>query len=40
VPGAALGVMFGFWAIARLAGFWETSIPAEAFRLAYQALGL
>jgi hypothetical protein len=32
--------MLGAWAIARLGGFWETSIPAEAFRLAYQVLGL
>jgi hypothetical protein len=32
--------VLGSWAIARAAGFWETSIPAEAFRLAYQALGL
>jgi hypothetical protein len=32
--------MLGAWAVARLAGLWETSVPAEAFRLAYQALGL
>ncbi|HEX9242855.1 MAG TPA: 4Fe-4S binding protein [Anaeromyxobacter sp.] len=40
VPAAVLGVMLGFWAVARLAGFWETTIPPEAFRMAYQALGL
>jgi polyferredoxin len=40
VPAGVLGVMLGAWAIARLAGLWETSIPAEAFRIAYRALGL
>jgi polyferredoxin len=40
VPAGALGVMLGAWAIARLGGFWETSVPAEAFRWAYRALGL
>jgi polyferredoxin len=40
VPAAVLSVMLGAWALARLAGLWETSVPAEAFRLAYQALGL
>jgi polyferredoxin len=40
VPAAALGVMLGFWAVARATGFWESSVPAEAYRWAYAILGL
>lgn len=40
VPAGVLAVMLGAWAIARLGGFWQTSVPAEAFRWAYRALGL
>ncbi|WP_242395805.1 4Fe-4S binding protein [Anaeromyxobacter oryzisoli] len=40
VPAAALGVMLGFWAIARATGFWEAAIPAEAYRFAYRLLGI
>ncbi|HEX9399997.1 MAG TPA: 4Fe-4S binding protein [Anaeromyxobacter sp.] len=40
VPAGVLGVMLGSWAVARAAGFWETSVPAAAFRWAYRAMGL
>lgn len=40
VPAAALGVMLGFWAVARLTGFWETSVSPESFRWAYRAMGI
>ncbi len=40
VPAGVLSVMLGGWVIARLTGFWETSVPTEAFRWAYRALGL
>lgn len=40
LPAAALSVMLGAWALARLAGTWETGVPAEAFRWAYRAMGL
>jgi polyferredoxin len=40
VPGVALGVMLGFWAVARATGFWESILPPEAFRLAYRIIGL
>jgi polyferredoxin len=38
VPGTALGVMLGAWAIARLTGHWQTTLPdellAEVYRIA------
>ena len=34
VPAVALSTMLAFWGIARATGFWQTSLPAEAFRLA------
>lgn len=40
VPAAALGAMLGFWAVARLTGFWETEVTPEAFREAYRILGI
>ena len=40
VPALALGVMLGFWAVARATGFWETSVTADAFRWAYRAMGI
>ena len=40
VPAGVLAVMLGSWAVARAAGFWETSVPAAAFRWAYRAMGL
>ena len=40
VPAGVLGVVLGAWGIARLTGFWQTSVPVEAFRWAYRALGL
>jgi polyferredoxin len=40
LPAAALAVMLGAWAIARLTGFWETNLPAEAFQWAYRAMGI
>jgi polyferredoxin len=40
VPAAALGVMLGFWAVARLTGHWETSVTPESFRWAYRAMGI
>jgi polyferredoxin len=40
VPAGALSVMLGAWVVARAGGFWSTSVPAEAFRWAYRALGL
>jgi polyferredoxin len=40
LPAAALASMFGLWAVARATGFWETSLGAEAFRLAYRAMGI
>jgi polyferredoxin len=39
-PGVALGVMLGFWAVARATGFWESSLSPAAFRLAYRIMGL
>ena len=40
LPAVALATMLGAWAIARLTGFWETSLGVEAFRWAYRAVGL
>jgi polyferredoxin len=40
VPALVLGVMLGFWVVARATGFWETSVTAEAFRWAYRAMGI
>ncbi len=40
VPALALGVMLGSWAIARATGFWETSVTTDAFRWAYQVMGI
>ena len=40
VPAGVLSAMLGAWALARLTGFWETSVPIAAFRWAYRALGL
>jgi polyferredoxin len=40
VPAVALGVMLGFWAVARLTGFWETGVTPETFRWAYRAMGV
>ena len=40
VPALALGVMLGFYAVARASGFWETSVTVEAFRWAYRAMGI
>jgi len=40
LPGLALGVMLGFWAVARATGFWESILSAEAFRFAYRIMGL
>ncbi|HSD20523.1 MAG TPA: 4Fe-4S binding protein [Anaeromyxobacter sp.] len=40
VPAAALSTMLAFWGIARATGFWETSLPAEAFRIAYRLMGI
>jgi len=40
VPTVALAAMLGFWTVARLTGFWETDVTAEAFRWAYRALGI
>jgi polyferredoxin len=39
VPAGVLAVMLGFWAVARVAGFWESAVPAEVFREAYRAMG-
>lgn len=36
VPASALGVMLGAYAIARLTGHWETSLPAEVLARVYQ----
>jgi len=40
IPVMALSTMLAFWGIARATGFWETSLPAEAFRLAYRVMGI
>jgi hypothetical protein len=40
LPAVALATMIGAWAIARATGFWETSLPAQAFRFAYAVMGL
>jgi polyferredoxin len=40
VPAACVGVVLGFWGIARATGFWETEVPLEVFRMAYRAMGL
>ena len=40
VPALALGTMLGAWAIARATGFWETSLGAETFRVAYLLAGV
>jgi polyferredoxin len=40
LPAVALGTMLGAWGVARLTGFWETALPAEAFRLAYALMGV
>jgi len=40
LPAVALATLLGTWAIARLAGFWESALPAEAFRMAYALVGV
>ena len=40
VPAATLGVLLGAWLLARAAGRWESSVPAEAFRWAYRVMGV
>jgi polyferredoxin len=40
VPAVALGAMLGAWALARATGHWESSVPDEAFRWAYRAMGM
>jgi len=40
LPAVALGTLLGAWVIARLTGFWETGLPAEAFRMAYALVGV
>jgi hypothetical protein len=32
--------MIGFWGVAAATGFWETSVPVEAFRWAYRIMGI
>ncbi len=39
-PSLVVGTLLGAWALARLTGRWESAVPAEAFRRAYQAMGL
>ena len=36
----ALSTMLAFWGLARVTGFWETGLSAEAFRLAYRIMGI
>lgn len=38
VPAGALGVVLGFWAVARATGFWESSVTTEMYRLAYRIM--
>jgi polyferredoxin len=38
VPAGVVGVMLGAWALARATGFWETTVPVEAFRWAYRMM--
>jgi polyferredoxin len=40
VPAVALATMIGFWGVAAATGFWETSVPVEAFRWAYRIMGI
>jgi polyferredoxin len=40
VPAATLGVMLGFWLVARLGGYWQATIPAEVYRFAYRITGI
>ncbi|MGC3997780.1 MAG: 4Fe-4S binding protein [Anaeromyxobacter sp.] len=40
VPALVLGTMLGFWAVARLSGFWHTDVPAETFRQLYRLMGV
>lgn len=40
VPAVAVGLLVGAWAVARLAGFWETGVAVETFRWAYQVIGI
>jgi polyferredoxin len=40
VPAVALATMLGFWGVAAATGFWETSVPVEAFRWAYRVMGI
>jgi polyferredoxin len=40
VPAVALSTMLGFWAVARVTGFWETEVAAETFRWAYRVMGV
>jgi polyferredoxin len=40
VPAVTLATLVGFWAVAKATGFWETSVPAEAFRWAYRVMGI
>jgi polyferredoxin len=40
VPAVALSVMLGFWAVARLTGFWESDVTPEGFRWAFRAMGI
>lgn len=40
VPVAALSIMFGAYAVARLTGNWETELPLRYLQMAYRALGI
>jgi polyferredoxin len=40
VPAVALATMLGFWAVARMTGFWETTLTPEDFRWAYRLVGI
>jgi polyferredoxin len=40
VPGVALSVLLGGWAVARATGFWETAVSVETFRWAYRVIGI
>ena len=40
VPGVTVAVMLGAYGLARATGRWETSVPAETFRWAYQVMGI
>ncbi len=40
IPAVTLVVMLGAYGLARATGRWETSVPAETFRWAYQVMGI